>query len=303
MSKSDRRAAARERLKQEREREKRREKLTRTAWWVGGGALALAVVLLFGYAIQRGTATGELEYDGPYPAVAVAEDSSIVLSAADQATPEGAPVVDIWVDYQCPVCRSFELEASPTVLELAATGQAQVVYHPVNIFTQEPLQGVSQRGGNASMCMAANAEGGDEGAWAHYADTLFRNQPREGSEGFSQEDLVGWAADVGVESDAFTSCLTDGTYLQALTANTEAASAQFEAQGGFGTPTVTVNGQVLRSATNGPPTGEDLTQAVAAAQGQAPLPEATTSPSAEPGGEPSTDPSASPEASADPDQG
>ena len=56
------------------------------------------------------------------------------------ATPEGdgiivgaGPVrVDIFIDFQCPFCRRFELAAGPTLAGLVADQLASLVYHPMN---------------------------------------------------------------------------------------------------------------------------------------------------------------------------
>jgi len=45
-----------------------------------------------------------------------------------------------------------------------------------------------------------------------YMAALYADQPVEGSEGLSDEELLARAADVGVSSSSFQSCVTSQTY-------------------------------------------------------------------------------------------
>ncbi|HEY1966860.1 MAG TPA: thioredoxin domain-containing protein, partial [Pseudonocardia sp.] len=54
------------------------------------------------------------------------------------ATATGIPIgnsdapatVDIYLDFQCPVCRAYETTVGPTIDSLIADGSAKVIYHP-----------------------------------------------------------------------------------------------------------------------------------------------------------------------------
>ena len=43
------------------------------------------------------------------------------------------PTIDIYEDYQCPVCKEFEALDHTTIQALAAQNKARVVYHSINI--------------------------------------------------------------------------------------------------------------------------------------------------------------------------
>ena len=60
------------------------------------------------------------------------------------------PVVDVYEDFQCPACKEFDQVNDATLKSLAAQGQAKVVYHPIVIFSEEPLAGNSLRAAAAA---------------------------------------------------------------------------------------------------------------------------------------------------------
>lgn len=69
-----------------------------------------------------------------------------------------------------------------------------------------------------------------------YHDRLFEAQPR-----FERDDLLRYAAEVGLDGEPFTRCLDARTFAAAV----EADVSQGRALGVRGTPTFFVNGQML----------------------------------------------------------
>jgi protein-disulfide isomerase len=146
---------------------------------------------------------------------------------------ESAPVtVDLWIDFQCPFCRDFELASGSTLDELVADGSARLVYHPLSFLGEE-----SERAANAFGCSV------DEGRPVEYQRALFENQPAEGTGGFTVDDLIALGEQAEVTGDAFETCVADGTY-DGWVANV--AASQQDA-GVTATPTVVVDGQTLES--------------------------------------------------------
>ncbi|MBN2146594.1 MAG: thioredoxin domain-containing protein [Anaerolineales bacterium] len=85
----------------------------------------------------------------------------------------------------------------------------------------------------ASECAA------EQDAFWEYHDYLFDNHGGENQGAFSQENLTGFATELGLDTDAFSECLQSGRY-------TELVQAQTEMAGGIGvrsTPTFLMNGQ------------------------------------------------------------
>jgi hypothetical protein len=85
--------------------------------------------------------------------------------------------IDIYLDLQCPACKTFEERADPTIDELVAAGQAKVVYHPVAYLDRFSSTRYASRAAQASGCAA------DVGVFPAYLDLLFAEQPAENSAG------------------------------------------------------------------------------------------------------------------------
>jgi protein-disulfide isomerase len=179
---SEARKRSREKLREQREKEKRTAKRNRTLIVVGAAAAVVLLVVGIGYAILNSD-RGE-GYDGPLAAQTLQDDGSVVM--ADEGA--SAPVVDVYADYQCPACRQFELLNGSVLKQQAAEGNAIVHYRPVSIFAQQPtpISSNSLRAGAAARAAA------DYGVFVEYNDTLFENQPADGREGFSVDELKGW---------------------------------------------------------------------------------------------------------------
>ncbi|MFL1377323.1 MULTISPECIES: DsbA family protein [unclassified Nocardiopsis] len=183
---SEARKRARERLKEQRAKERKAAARRRNLLVIGIAAAVIVAVVGIGYAVLNSD-RGE-GYTGPLAAQTLQEDGSVVMAN------EGveAPVIEVYADYQCPACRQFELTNGGLLKERAAQGEAIVHFRPVSIFAQQqvPISSNSLRGGAAARIAA------DHGVFAEYNDLLFENQPTEGREGFSTDQLKQWFADL-----------------------------------------------------------------------------------------------------------
>ena len=65
---------------------------------------------------------------------------------------EATPQIDIWEDFQCPICKTFEGINNSYVNDLATSGKAKVVYHPMAFIGAESVTAA-----NAAAC--SNEEG------------------------------------------------------------------------------------------------------------------------------------------------
>ena len=112
----------------------------------------------------------------------------------------------------------------------------KVVYHPIVLFTQEPLKSNSLRASTALRCVPGGRP------WMALHDQLFKEQPREGTVGFSVDDLVAWGKEAGVTDANFESCVRgqQGASEQLNYSSRTMQSAKIQ-----GTPTVKLDGQEL----------------------------------------------------------
>ncbi|MBN9096508.1 MULTISPECIES: thioredoxin domain-containing protein [unclassified Pseudonocardia] len=207
--------------------------------------IGIVVVVLFAAAVGFGVYRSQQAATGP-------------VAVPPNATAEGVPVgrasakatIDIYLDFQCPVCREYEQQSGATIDQLVASGQAKVVYHPIAILDRYSSTQYSSRASAASGCAAAS------GVFPQYVKLLYANQPPENGDGLSAAQLVSLGQQAGATGSGFATCVTDQTYKAWTASLTDQASKA----GVNGTPTVKVNGQVVDN------TDAALRAAVAAAQ-------------------------------------
>ncbi|SDR11460.1 DsbA family protein [Thermostaphylospora chromogena] len=229
MGKAARNTAVRERVRAQREAEKRREKIRRIVTTVTVAVVAVAAIAAgWWYSAQQGRSETATENLAP---ISRQSDGSIVMAKAGVES----PVLEIYEDFQCPACKLLEETSGPTIKNLAAEGRVKVVFHTVTIFGQDPTRANSVRAAAAARCVP-------EDKWMAYHDKLFEEQPSETVEGFKVDDLVGWGEDVGVSDPAFEKCVTSQQHAQAHTDNSDKV---LKAENIQGTPTVRLNGTDL----------------------------------------------------------
>jgi protein-disulfide isomerase len=142
----------------------------------------------------------------------------------------GPAVVDAYIDFLCPFCRMFEQRSGPAIDALVDRGVITLVYHPLGFLDRLSTTRYSTRSAAASGCAS------DGGRFREYLYTLYDNQPPEGSDGLTDEELVQLGLQSGLE--AFGSCVMAGRYLGWA----EYVTAMAVARGVNGTPSVYVDG-------------------------------------------------------------
>ncbi|GAA1995005.1 thioredoxin domain-containing protein [Isoptericola halotolerans] len=157
-----------------------------------------------------------------------------------------ATVVDEYLDYMCPVCGQFEQVNGADVEELLTSGDATVVFHPVSILDRlSNNTDYSTRAASAAYWVA------DQAPAAFYAfnEALFVNQPSENSPGLDDDELAALAEEAGADADVAagiadgTARATFGQYVYSLTNDATADPSLANSGGGFGTPTILVDGE------------------------------------------------------------
>jgi protein-disulfide isomerase len=157
--------------------------------------------------------------------VSEAEGYGIVLN------PESTPKIDVYIDYQCPACRVFEIINGGYLNEVIAQKKAKVVFHPMTFIGPESVLAA-----NSAACAA------DENEFVDMNLALFQNQSESENSGkWSSEYLVELGKSIGITSGTFETCVNDGKYIK-WTSNVAAASAKANVNG---TPTIFVNGKQL----------------------------------------------------------
>jgi protein-disulfide isomerase len=144
------------------------------------------------------------------------------------------PLLEVYEDYQCPVCQEFERGNGKAAREAALRGEFALLIHPMTIFRDSPMHENSHRALTASLCVT------DPEQWLAYHDALYTTQPSETQNGgFAVRDLMVLAEKAGVRQAGFAACLSS----KDTSDKAERLSMTALAQGVQGTPTVRYNGQ------------------------------------------------------------
>ena len=244
-SKSTREKAAAARAEQM-AAEQRRERTVRI---IGAIAVVAVVAIIIGLAVivprlSSDDSGGDLP--GPDPAAPVptgvyGSDSEYAYGVPFGTAAETAPVLQLWEDFQCPACGALEAVNGAGIESLAEAGDMQLIWRPT-AFLDNNL-------GNTSSAEAINAWGCaiDAGKTAEYHNELFANQPETEGDGWTTEQFVAIAENVGITGvplEQFNDCLTSGRYLP-WAANSTKVFYDSNIQG---TPTGILNGTVVESA-------------------------------------------------------
>jgi protein-disulfide isomerase len=227
------RVSARERIRAERAHRATRRRLRVAAGSVGvivilGAAAATAVIVLPARVSAVKVSTG---YAGPFAPVTLNLDNSVTMAQPGVAK----PVLDVYEDFRCPACTTFENAAGGMIQRLAQHGQVKVIYYPFTAVSGQPQQASSIRAWAAAKCAPARR-------WARYHNALYANQPTETtSGGFPASALVQLGQDVGITSHAFAQCVRSQKYA----AQDPPLSDQIINSGVGNAPILKLNGRVL----------------------------------------------------------
>jgi protein-disulfide isomerase len=219
----------------------------RRAIW-GGVAAAVAVVVAVVAVILVQTHRTSTPAAAAVPAHTVAGTVIPVGSAKAPVT------VDLYEDFQCPNCKAFESESGATLAKLVAAGTVQARYHGMAFLDTSANHQYSTRALDAAAVVVDTA--GPE-AFQRFHDLLFAHQPAEGGSGLSDDQLVKYAVQAGVDAGVAAADIQQRPFGDWVKKTTDQASKD----GVTGTPTVFVDDKPL-----GDLSAAGLTAAVTAAQ-------------------------------------
>ena len=199
-----------------------------TNWFAIGVSIAVVVVL-----VAIGGLVVFLNNQATSPGATPKANDTFNSETGAISFGDGEDTIAVFVDFQCPVCKTFEDQFGTQLETAAADGRITLEYHPIAILDRFS-QGTeySSRSAGAAVCVAeSNPE-----LYLDFAKTLFENQPAENTSGLTNDQLAGFATQVGA-NDA-VSCITDETYRKF-------GAAQAKSHEIGGTPTVEINGPRL----------------------------------------------------------
>jgi len=232
----DRAAAARQAAQSD---ERRRERTVRI---IGAVTVIVVVVGIIAVAlVARGssesTVAGEptVVEGAALPAGVLGPDSDHPFGVPYGSAATGAPVLEIWEDFQCPACGAVEAANGAGIAALADEGAVQLIWRPATFLDRANEGGDPAVARSSTRATAAWGCAIDAGRTKEFHDAVYASQPQEEGAGWTDEQFVGLAEQVGItgpDLDTFRTCVADGTYLDWAASS----GATFSTEGIQGTP-------------------------------------------------------------------
>lgn len=149
----------------------------------------------------------------------------------------GVPKLDIWEDFQCPVCKDFESVNGGQLKDWIANKKVVAVFHPLSFIGAE-----SAYMANAAACSA------DEGKFLQIHEALYANQAsKENSGQWNPQSLIGLGLQLKINSATWSECVTKAKYQDWV----NKIAADGSKKNVNSTPTVFINGKEMeRNAAN-----------------------------------------------------
>jgi protein-disulfide isomerase len=194
-------------------------------------AAVVTAVLLGSRDKQEATAAG----GSALPKNVAAMGAGIVVNPGAPAT---VPTLDMYEDFQCPVCARFEQIFGLQIVDMVKANQIKLVAHPLSFLDDNLRNDSSNRSANAAACAA------DAGRFLQYHAATFQGQPTQEGAGYTDAQLRKFAETAGITGTALTTwdqCYTARSHNQWV----ESVQTQSEKDGVNGTPTVKLNGKTL----------------------------------------------------------
>lgn len=186
----------------------------------GGAAILLLVLIAVGVIVWRRSQATPV--------------AALPPGVAANVTPEGfpakgsptAPVTVVeYADFQCPNCRKFFEESLPAFEPYIQAGLVRLVFADFPIRGEESL--LAAQAGRCAL---------EQNAFWPYHDLLFQRQAGVNNGTFSRDNLKAYAAELGLNTQAFNGCLDSRKYEKPV----EKALEQAKALGLKGTPSFVV---------------------------------------------------------------
>lgn len=151
--------------------------------------------------------------------------------------PADATRVDVYQDFMCPYCGTFEMTNGEDLEELAAAGEIALHVHPLALLNRYS-QGTdfSTRSANA---LATVADGSPEHV-LDFTRLMYMNQPEQNSPGLSDDEMASIAVQAGVPQEV-ADTIKDGKFTAwALAATEQSSKDQVR-----GTPSLMIDGTLI----------------------------------------------------------
>lgn len=207
----------------------------KTNWfaiWVSAAAVVLVVAIAGGVVWMNNVQSAP-------PVAPAAANVDAQTGAVTFGT--GPNTVESYVDFMCPYCNQFEQAEGETIQKLIASNDITLKVTPLPVLDRLS-QGTNYSSRSASAFYAV-AAADPANAYA-FLQALFAKQPAENSAGLTDQQMVQIAKDAGVNvTPELEKDILDQKYMAF-------AGKQTLPQGATGTPTLVVNGDMVKISYN-----------------------------------------------------
>jgi protein-disulfide isomerase len=193
----------------------KRKKPKSSSKWAIAGVGALLILMTIGFMIPPQTGNNQKQ-----ETIAPTTENDEV-----RGNPYAPVKIIAFSDYECDYCK----DAEQTINSLLSLYPDQVSF----VFRDFPISGIhvyAEKAAEASECA------GEQGKFWEMHDKLFENQ-----NALTIQDLKQYAADLGLDTAAFNSCLDNGD----MASEVQNDFNDGQAAGVSGTPTFFINGKML----------------------------------------------------------
>ncbi|MDQ1597242.1 MAG: hypothetical protein QOI70_666 [Microbacteriaceae bacterium] len=295
LSKNERREAAREKARALRDEQRKKDRRSKVVLQSSLVVLVLAIVVVVGLVIVnsvRPPSPGPLNMlsDG----IKISQGLKAVATPALQ--PDAKPVaskpnkngvidIQVYLDYQCPICGQFEAANASQIKTLISSGAVTEEIHPIAILDSQSLgKKYSTRAANAAACVANYSPN----SFFAFNALLFANQPKENTEGLTDAKLISLVKQAKVSTvDSVSDCITSQKFKSWVAAATTRAFTgpipHSNVPKVVETPTIIINGKKYQGAVDD---ARQFAAAVSKAAGDSFSANSTPSPSPSPSATP-----------------
>jgi protein-disulfide isomerase len=199
-------------------------------------AVVLILAVVVAIVIGNNSKSGSTTASGNSVPVGVVGGTGGGILVDPAAANSKVPTVEVYADFQCPVCGNFEKAFGPTLTKMAKAAQIKYVVHMMTFLDANLGNDASKRATNAAACAA------DAGKFGEYHSAVFAAQPAKEGDGYTNAQLTEFAKTAGITGPALTTwqkCTDSGQHNQYVA---DVADASGKA-GINQTPTVKLNGK------------------------------------------------------------
>lgn len=215
LTRSEQREAAREKAKSMREQHKKGEQRKRMFLKLGIGAALLAVIGVVTMALVSGANKQLVEPTNMSFNDGIKIGTNLEAFTADYTPTPGeagasVPNIQIYLDYQCPYCKKFELPNQSQIEKWVSTGVATIEIHPLSFLDGRASPNeYSSRAANAAVCVAEHSPN----SFLKFNSAIFQIQPEEGTPGPNNDEIFKQVEAVGaINTDEIKSCMAEKRY-------------------------------------------------------------------------------------------